>query len=50
MCFTIGKPRIRISARNMATSIEDIHGFPQSLQATLLKKKSMNVSFRIIGN
>jgi len=37
MCFTIGKPRVRISARNTATSIEVIHGFSQSLQATLLK-------------
>ena len=37
MCFPIGKLRVRISARNTATSTKVIHGFPQSLQAALLK-------------
>jgi len=49
MCFTIGKPRVRISARNMATSIEDIHGFPQSLQATLLKKSPWMFPFVLLA-
>jgi hypothetical protein len=37
MCFTIEKFRVRISARNTATSTKVIHGIPQSLQAALLK-------------
>jgi hypothetical protein len=50
MCFTIGKLRVRISARNTATSIEVIHGFPQSFQVTLLNLLAPELFFLILAH